>query len=681
MSKIPPALTTLRDLPLAEQSPAYLLSRLCEQNLPPGAERCLLIEGDFDQIAQNGANSTNGAANHQLHILAIWDRERGAETPQDSAFDLDQLPILGQIVNGKVLNLADLSDPALTEVDQITLTAFGIVGGLIVPLRHGAQVTGTLLIADRNISLQAPFDPAHYELLATLLVSNLDTLRMAERLAFLESVHTGLIETDYTAYIVVDLDGVILEWGSGATALYGYPSTEMIGRSLAALTMGATPETTAVQLRSLAGLGRTARRDMQRVARHGRPINVRLMQYPIYDVEGNIAAIGDMSAPQPSDKAAEETALHAVQERDRLEAILDSTNDAIVMIDTESRVVTANQQFERFFDSSRYSLLGQQADDMLALLPLTRGFPQRVSNLFLSLATDMQQTVGGDFDMEIGEPRTLVWFSAPVFSHDGSVLGRMFVFRDMTNEREAERMKTEFVALVSHELRTPLTPILGFTDLLLEGEAGPLDEHVRRYISYIKVNADRLLRLANDTLDMTRVEAGRVDLRPERIRVAKLLSSIVTPLSHAIGQKGIKLDLNVPDKTLDIWADPGRVTQVISKLLSNAVRHTPENGAIQIVVRNLREIFDVPAGAPSDIRLPAVLIAVHDTGIGIDSEDQPQMFTRFFRTAQSIEQQIANSGLGLYLVKSLVELQGGRVWVESELGQGASFYFTIPVAD
>jgi signal transduction histidine kinase len=240
-------------------------------------------------------------------------------------------------------------------------------------------------------------------------------------------------------------------------------------------------------------------------------------------------------------------------------------------------------------------------------------------------------------------------------------------------------MKTEFVSLVSHELRTPMTSVRGFTDLLLEGDAGPLDARVHEYLEIIKVNADRLISLINDVLDITRLEAGHVELRRDLYSIAAIIDAIVQTMYPLIESRKQCLVVRVAPSLPPVWVDLERMTQIISNLVGNASKYTPNDGEITIEARLIDNPDDLAVGAPGNVFLPAVLVSVHDTGIGIAPQEQAHLFTRFYRTEQASRRQISGTGLGLTIVKSFVELHGGHVWVHSEIEHGSSFYFTIPL--
>src|SRR5215813_445260 len=227
--------------------------------------------------------------------------------------------------------------------------------------------------------------------------------------------------------------------------------------------------------------------------------------------------------------------------------------------------------------------------------------------------------------------------------------------------QEANRLKSEFVSMVSHELRTPLTSIQGYAELMVEDEQ--ITEEQRESLTLVKKSADRLLGLINDLLDLSRIEAGRVDLHRTSLDVARLISEVARSLRPLIEAKRQQLKLDLGDALPAVWADANRVTQILTNLISNAHKYTLVDGSITVAAR------------PDD---GFVRVDVSDTGIGLSPEDQRQLFTKFFRVHDRLPQAAHGTGLGLVITRLLVELHGGRITVSSAPGQGSTFSFSLP---
>jgi len=226
-------------------------------------------------------------------------------------------------------------------------------------------------------------------------------------------------------------------------------------------------------------------------------------------------------------------------------------------------------------------------------------------------------------------------------------------------------MKNEFVSTVSHELRTPLTSIKGYIDLILDGEAGEINEIQREFLSIVKENSDRLVELINDMLDISRIESGRIVLKVQPLDVAERIMGAVNTFRAVLDQQGRTIKVDVPGELPKAAGDPDRVGQVLINFISNAIKYSPQGGTIT-----------VSAGADES----RVRVSVTDEGIGIAPEDQGRLFTQFYRVDSSLTREIGGTGLGLSICKSIIELLGGEVGVTSEPGTGSTFWFTLPFA-
>jgi len=232
----------------------------------------------------------------------------------------------------------------------------------------------------------------------------------------------------------------------------------------------------------------------------------------------------------------------------------------------------------------------------------------------------------------------------------------------------AMKSKDQFLSNISHELRTPLNSIIGFTDLLLTQELGPaLSDQQRDFLETVARNGRQLLELINELLDLQRIAAGRMELKPEPVELAGLLTEAAGSVHAQVQKHGHALVVTPPAPDLRVHADRGRVRQILLNLLSNAIKFTPDGGRITLVA--------APVNGDAEAR-----ITVSDTGIGIAVEDQPKLFQEFSQLDASASRKYEGTGLGLALSRRLVEMQGGEIGVESEMGKGSTFWFTLPQA-
>lgn len=231
--------------------------------------------------------------------------------------------------------------------------------------------------------------------------------------------------------------------------------------------------------------------------------------------------------------------------------------------------------------------------------------------------------------------------------------------------KQMDRLKSQFLAHVSHELRTPLTSIVGFADNMIEGLVGSLNTKQEQYLTRIKANGTRLARMITDLLDLSRVEAGKLVLSFDQVTLASLVADVIEQLRPLATAKQIRLELQSDDVALTVWADPDRLSQILTNLVDNAIKYTPDGGLVSV---------DLSAEGRERAR-----IAVRDTGQGIPPEAIPKLFDPFFRVQQQERSQTKGLGLGLAIVKDLVDLHGGAIAVRSEIGQGTEFTVSLPL--
>lgn len=348
-----------------------------------------------------------------------------------------------------------------------------------------------------------------------------------------------------------------------------------------------------------------------------------------------------------------------------LEAVLESIADGVLVADEQNRINMVNLSACTILDMPRDQFMNRSINELLGLFG---HFKEPWLEAIEDWSKNSDRVETGAFladELHI-EDKVINVKLSPVIS-DNLFYGTVSIFRDITKEVEVERLKNEFVSTVSHELRTPMTSIKGYADLMLMGAAGTLAESQNQFLRVIKSNAERLHMLVNDLLDISRIETGKtaLDLRP--LDIPQLIEQIVN--NHLIGRihdEGKELtveqrfDASLPLVSADQW----RVSQILTNLLDNAFNYTPENGKIIILASNEGDF---------------VSISIKDNGIGISEDNLSKIFDRFYRSEDEKVQKVSGTGLGLAIVHSLVDMHGGELKVESKLGEGSQFTFSLPV--
>ena len=348
---------------------------------------------------------------------------------------------------------------------------------------------------------------------------------------------------------------------------------------------------------------------------------------------------------------------------------------AIFLLDTQGRVASWNTGAERIKGYRAWEILGAPfarfytEEDQAAKRPAAR------------LTEAEEKGRAEDEGWRVRKDGSRFWANVVITAlrdDSGRLIGFSKITRDITEKKrtqealifakeEAERsnrFKDQFLSTMSHELRTPLNAVVGFSDLLTEEHYGPLNEKQKRYVNHIQSGGKHLLRLINDILDLSRIEAGRLQLMVENVPVRTALAEVLDTMRSIADKKSQSL-IEYSDPELCVRADPTRFRQMLMNLVGNAVKFTPEGGKI-----------DLSARAMGD----SVRIDVRDNGPGIPREEQQKIFDAFYRLGRS-EKAVEGTGLGLAITRRLVELHGGHLGIESKPGEGSSFFFTLPVAE
>ncbi len=229
--------------------------------------------------------------------------------------------------------------------------------------------------------------------------------------------------------------------------------------------------------------------------------------------------------------------------------------------------------------------------------------------------------------------------------------------------KKMDKLKSEFISNISHELRTPLTSIKGYASLILDEKMGNLNDKIRDSLDIIDRNVDRLTDLIDDMLDLTRMETGKINYKMERIQLDEVVRNSVEDLRLSASKKGLEITYKLPEYPLNITGDKGRLTQVMTNLLENAIKFTPSGGKIHIEVED---------------RDKDIHVKVTDTGIGIPDDKLSEIFTKFYQVDSSTTRKTGGTGLGLYMVRNIIAAHNGKIWVESKLGEGSKFHFILP---
>jgi PAS domain S-box-containing protein len=352
------------------------------------------------------------------------------------------------------------------------------------------------------------------------------------------------------------------------------------------------------------------------------------------------------------------------EEKELLAVTLSSMGDAVVAVDAENRIMLLNKTAEQLTGWRFEEVQGKPVDDIIRTIneqtrqPADSPIDRVLESRKIESGTDHDALVA-----RLGRECPVSATAAPIRRNDGTMAGIVMVFRDVSQQREIDRMKSDFISSVSHELRTPLTSIKAYAETMLQ-DRNMTEETKREFLQIINEESDRLTNLINGILEISKIESGTIEIVRTRVNVASVISRAVADLEYLTGKKNIRLETDIAEHLPELLGDENKIHSMVSNLVNNAIKFTPENGRVMV---------------SSQVNNNELLIKVTDNGMGIPKEDLPKIFGRFYRVHRP-GTQIQGTGLGLAIVKEIVIRHDGRIEVESEINKGSTFTVYLPMA-
>lgn len=347
-----------------------------------------------------------------------------------------------------------------------------------------------------------------------------------------------------------------------------------------------------------------------------------------------------------------------ITEKSKTETILKNVADGVIVTDPDNKVLVVNSIAETWFGLREIDIVKQPIEKLI--------YEQKLLALINKIRTEGNHVDDKlEFSIKPDNKRKQIVLQAKaarVVDTEKKLIGIVTIFRDITKEKEIDRMKTELVSMVAHELRSPLTSIAGFSELLIDADV--TEQQSKEYAEIILKESNRLGDLINKFLDISRIESGKSQVHRTPVGLGQVIESVLEMNMYLAERKGMELQLNIPDDLTPIWVDREMLGEAILNLFSNAVKYSPEGKKITIEVED------------KDMEQ---IIKVSDQGYGIPEKSLGKIFEKFYRVPDNEHiQEVRGSGLGLALVKEIVELHDGTIWVESKVGEGSTFTFSIP---
>ena len=344
----------------------------------------------------------------------------------------------------------------------------------------------------------------------------------------------------------------------------------------------------------------------------------------------------------------------------KFQLAIESTSEQVVITDPDGTVVYANPATERITGFSVAEILGTKIGSLWGDFTKLSFY----ESLWKTVTFDKKQFFGETSSTrKDGSVYDTHITASPVLNEANEIIFFVLLERDITEEKKIDQAKTEFVSLASHQLRTPLSTINWYTEMLLDGDVGKLNKEQNQYLEEIYTGNQRMVDLVNSLLDVSRIELGTFTIEPEEIDLCVIASNAIKELQHVIKEKKLKFKDSYKDIPL-LNLDPKLTHMIFQNLLSNAVKYTPEKGTVTLTITR---------------KETEVLITVNDTGYGIPENQQGKIFLKLFRADNVRQKDTQGTGLGLYLVKAIVEISGGSIRFESKENKGTTFFVTLPI--
>ncbi|MBI2410824.1 MAG: GHKL domain-containing protein [Candidatus Kerfeldbacteria bacterium] len=346
-------------------------------------------------------------------------------------------------------------------------------------------------------------------------------------------------------------------------------------------------------------------------------------------------------------------------ERDKVRSILNSLEDGIIMMDTQQHILSMNPP-------AMYML--QLYDDALKSELHKKNFAKKFHSLIDAILDQPQaKRLGHDIAVGGGDIVTYIQVdSIPIYNLSGSILSWVKVLRDVTREKELDQMKSDFISVAAHQLRTPLSSLKWFFQIMSDGDIGPVNAKQKELLDQAFAKNNQVIEIINNLLDISEMEEGRTEYQFIEDHVVDLVEDVVKSAAVDAERKKIHIELNTPAELLPpIEMDKQKLRMAIQNLVDNAVKYSPNDSTISIRIHQ-------PDGQQ--------LIAITDQGIGIPKKEQAKIFTKFYRATNAKQQESSGSGLGLYIVRHIIQKHRGRIWFESEPRRGTTFYISLPVS-
>jgi PAS domain S-box-containing protein len=630
---------------------------------------------DKSEVCRRTVHSLHDTLGYDVLALYILDEDTGdrvhaASIGYDEPHDrltCDQGLGGRPLLDGKLQYVPDVSkDPSYF---------YGAWGSEVdVPIPIGGKVRGVLIAEN---SKTHAFKQGDFEVLtaaAHLAGLAIESARLFATVQRQQQYSESLVQNSPAAIVTVDMDGHVSSWNPAAEKLFGYTQVEALGRDLSVL-ITTSPDMLAeardIFQNTKSGTGvfhiitRRGRRD-------GTRVDVEILAVPLAGASrdmGFIIIYHDITELKRAERA-------LLESRAKYRDLIENANCIILEMDTRGDVTFFNRFAQNFFGYSEPEILGRNV--VGTIVPAADSNGKDLELMIQDLISHPERYIDNENEnmRRNGERVWVAWTNRAIYDHEDRLPEILCIGFDRTEQKKtaeelreakiaaeaANQAKSAFLANMSHELRTPLNSILGYTELILDKIYGEIPVKIQDVLARLEKNGRHLLSLINDVLDLSKIEAKQLPLSINDYSMKEVVHAVMTGVESLVAEKGLAIKATVPPNLPKGKGDEQRIVQVFLNLVGNAIKFT-EKGEVKIVVDDSDGGF---------------LVSISDTGPGLSETDQQKIFEEFHQVDSSSTRQKGGTGLGLSIAKRIIEMHGGRIWVESSLGKGSRFRFTLP---
>lgn len=466
------------------------------------------------------------------------------------------------------------------------------------------------------------------------------------------------LATDYSSNHIVftDKDSTILYANAAAEKITGFSIKEIIGKKIDDTLWGGLMDKEFYKKfwKTIAHDKQIFSGEMINKRKNGEKYYVDADIIPILDEEKEVEFYVGIERDITQDKKQIEIA-------NKLAAIVKDSQDAIVSKNMDGIITSWNQGAEQLYGYTKEEVVGKSIG---IIIPGDKKNKEKeIEEVANKIKKDQSVTLEKKRVKKDGTIITVSITGSPIKDDAGIITGVSVIARDISREKEVDRMKTEFISLASHQLRTPLSAIKWFLEMLLNGDAGDLSDEQKEYVTNIDQSNERMIELVNSLLNISRIESGRIIVEPKSTDLVSLLKDVLMETEPKVKEKSQKIETKFPKDLKKIKIDPNLIRQAYLNIITNAIKYSPDKSKISVAItENKTEI----------------ITKITDQGIGIPKKDHEKVFSKFFRSDNVAKMETDGNGLGLYLVKAIIDSSAGKIWFETKENKGTSFYISLP---